>query len=348
MMRIRLAYLLLAASLPIVIFAAVMVVLFDQQQTRSWEAVVQRAANAALNTVDERITTVRIALETLIITRPPVVEWRDEFAEQADRILEQRPDWLALQLTWRGNCIIRTRSGFQVPVPTDNETDAVFRYGEFRVSGILADPARQLEPVVAVSVPVAGENGVEHVLTAYVRAWAVNRALRDQGIAPGWRIAVLDIGNRLIARTLSDNPHDPGIGSEPDRSLLDGLNSGQRHFFATNWLNEDLYVSSAISTMTGWTITLGLPGALVELPARRTLAAVTGGGTLAIGIALGIGWLLARALLSVRWLNAGCCSWNLSRRRANGPLPFWRAPRTASSRWTGTGGSPLSISAPAP
>ena len=87
MMRNRLGYLLLAAALPIVIFAAVMVVLFDQQQTRSWEAVVQRAANAALNTVDERITTVRIALETLIITRPPVVEWRDEFAEQADRAM---------------------------------------------------------------------------------------------------------------------------------------------------------------------------------------------------------------------------------------------------------------------
>ena len=85
MMRIRLAYLLLAASLPIVIFAAVMVVLFDRQQTRSWDAVVQQAADAALNTVDERITTVRIALETLIITGLPLVEWREEFTEHADQ-----------------------------------------------------------------------------------------------------------------------------------------------------------------------------------------------------------------------------------------------------------------------
>ena len=59
--------------------------------------------------------------------------------------------------------------------------------GEARVSGILADPARRSEPVIAVSVPVPGENGIEHVLTAYVRAWTVNRALRDQGITPGWR-----------------------------------------------------------------------------------------------------------------------------------------------------------------
>ena len=82
MMRIRLAYLLLAASLPIVIFAAVMIVLFDRQQTRSWDAVVQQATDAALNTVDERITTVRIALETLIITGQPLAEWREELVQR--------------------------------------------------------------------------------------------------------------------------------------------------------------------------------------------------------------------------------------------------------------------------
>ncbi len=151
--------------------------------------------------------------------------------------------------------------------------------------------------MVAVSVPVQGPFGVDHVLTAYVSAWAINRALRDQGMTPGWRIAVLDTENRLIARTLSDDPYDPGIGGEPDRTLLDGLRSGQSHFFATNSKNENLFVSSAVSTMTGWTVTLGMPGDLVELPAKRTLAAVTGGGTLAVAIALSIGWLLARTLM---------------------------------------------------
>ena len=68
---------------------------------------------------------------------------REEFTGQADRILEQRPDWMALQLTWRGDRIIRTRSGFRVPAPTDQEIDKVFRYGEFRVGGILADPTHQ-------------------------------------------------------------------------------------------------------------------------------------------------------------------------------------------------------------
>ena len=151
----------------------------------------------------------------------------------------------------------------------------------------------------------------------------------------------------MIARTLSDDPHDPVIGSKADRSLLDGLNSDRRHFFATNLLNESLYVSSAVSTMTGWTVALGMPGALVELPARRTLAAVTGGGTLAVGIALGIGWLLARTLMKRQVAERRLLQLEFSRRRANGPPPSWRAPPTASSRLTRTGGSPSSTSAPA-
>src|SRR3954470_10515270 len=99
---------------------------------------------------------------------------------------------------------------------------------------------------------------------------------------PGWRIAVLDADRRLIARTLSEAADDPGIGGEPDPSLLAGLHSGHQHFFATDWPNENLYVASAVSAVTGWTVTLGMPGALVEVSAWRTLAAVTGGGALAV------------------------------------------------------------------
>jgi PAS domain S-box-containing protein len=68
-------------------------------------------------------------------------------------------------------------------------------------------------------------------------------------------------------------------------------------FHATNQLGESLYVASASSPITGWTVALGMPSSLIDLPAQRTLSAVIGGGVLAIGIALGIGWLLARFLM---------------------------------------------------
>lgn len=304
MKRVRLPTMLLAAALPIVLFAAAMTVLFDRQQTRSWEAVMHQATAAARATVDERVTTIRIALETLAISGRSADGRRADFPVQADRVLAMRPDWMALRLSARDGGIeadVR-REGFVFPEAAwsdmaDLEIAAVFRYGETRVSGILADPERIGEPVFAVSVPLFGGDGVERVVTAYVRAWTINQALRDQGVTPGWRIAVLDEDGNLIARTLSEDPRDPGIGGPPDPTLRDGLRSGLRMFHATNRLNENLYVASAISGLTGWTVALGMPAALIDLPAERTLAAVVGGGILAIALALGIGWLLARSLM---------------------------------------------------
>lgn len=304
MKRARLPTMLLAAALPIVLFAAAMTVLFDRQQTRSWEAVMHQATAAARATVDERVTTIRIALETLAISDRSAERRRADFPAQAERMLAMRPDWTALRLSDRdGGTEADVRRGGPDP-PRDAGPDgveaeiaAVFRYGEPRVSGILADPARAEEPVFAVSVPLFGDGGVERVVTAYVRAWTINQALRDQGVSPGWRIAVLDEDGSLVARTLSEDPRDPGIGGPPDATLLDGLRRGLPMFHATNALNESLYVASSVSGLTGWTVALGMPAALVDLPAKRTLSTVVGGGILAVALALGIGWLLARSLM---------------------------------------------------
>ncbi|UEM02647.1 PAS domain-containing protein [Skermanella rosea] len=304
MKRARLPTMLLAAALPIVLFAAAMTVLFDRQQTRSWEAVMHQATAAARATVDERVMTIRITLETLAISGRSADRRRADFPVQAERVLAMRPDWMALRLTLRDGSAeadVR-RDGLEVPrnagaAGVEADIAAVFRYGEPRVSGVLADPARADEPVFAVSVPLFGDDGVERVVTAHVRAWTINQALRDQGISPGWRIAVLDRDGSLVARTLSEDSRDPGIGGPPDATLLDGLRRGLPMFHATNALNEDLYVASSVSGLTGWTVALGMPASLIDLPAKRTLAAVVGGGILAVALALGIGWLLARSLM---------------------------------------------------
>jgi uncharacterized membrane protein len=86
--------------------------------------------------------------------------------------------------------------------------------------------------VVPVSVPVFDGGGVALVLTAHVRAWVVNRALRDQGLAPDWVLAVIDDNQVFLARTLSDDPMDPRLGTPPDPSLIAGLRQGTSFFFS--------------------------------------------------------------------------------------------------------------------
>ena len=73
------------------------------------------------------------------------------------------------------------------------------------------------------TIPVFDGHGVAHILTAYVRAWEINRALRDQGLAPDWVLAIMDDSQRLLARTLSDESRDPLLGTPPDPSVIEGL-----------------------------------------------------------------------------------------------------------------------------
>jgi PAS domain S-box-containing protein len=294
-MRIRLSSLVLATALPLVVFATAMVILFERQQARSLEGVIEQATVAAQRAVEARIDTTRIALETLTISGPLASGDRAAFAEQARRLLDLRPDWMALELAAPGGATRIGRAGFEPPSEGALDVEAVLHYGEPQVSGIIMDPERRVEPVVAVSVPVLGREGVDGVLTAFVRAWAVNRALRDQGVSPGWRLAVVDADGRLVARSLSDDTFDPALGTPLDPSVAEGLRSGERFFFTRASSGAELYTAAASSAATGWTVLVGAPATLVQGLLYRTMAAVVGGGMLAAALAGAIGWSLMRA-----------------------------------------------------
>lgn len=291
----------LAAALPLIVFAATMVVMVGRQQQRSTEELLRQATAAAVRTVDERISITRSALEMFASSRALEMGDRASLADWVRRGLAPRPDWTAMEL--------RDRDGATHIVGREEETGseslaaqlsaeqvhAVFRYGEPRVSGIIADPARLREPVVAISVPVFGQEGISSVLTAYVRAWSFNRLLRDQGLAPGWLIAVLDDEQTYLARTLSDDPLDPLIGTTAQPSVVEGLHRGSEFFFATAISGKRIYTAAAGSALTGWTIILGAPAAPLDAAARQTTFAVAGGGITALALALMLGWILARS-----------------------------------------------------
>ena len=300
-MRLRLSIAAIIAALPLIIFATVMIVVVNRQQQRSVEDLLRQATAAAVRTVDERIAMTRSALEMLATSKTLEVDDHAAFTDRAERALRQRPDWAALELRDRGGAsqvIGRPDDPDARVAPTETGTDeaeAVLRFGEPRVSGIITAPDRRAEAAVAVSIPVFGENGVTHVLTAYVRAWSINRVLRDQGLAPGWVIAVLDDDQHLLARTLSDDPSDPLLGTAADESVGKELKRGSEFFFSRTRKGERVYTAAASSALTGWTVILGAPAAPLDVATQRTTYAVIGGGLAALVLALSLGWSLARS-----------------------------------------------------
>jgi two-component system, sensor histidine kinase len=191
-MRLRLPMVGIVTALPLIVFALAMIVIVNGQQQRSIEDALMQSVSASVRSVDERILAVRSALQMLGASMEETGE--ASIAAQTHRALRRRPDWAALEVRDRDGAArtyLPDGSVSGAPFGADaGQADAVFRYGEPRVGGILVDPENSREPVVPVSIPVFDDRGVAHILTAHVRAWVINRALRDQGVSPNWVLAV--------------------------------------------------------------------------------------------------------------------------------------------------------------
>lgn len=297
-MRLRLLWVALAAALPLVVFGAVMIGIVSRQQQQAIEDSLRQTTAASVRSVDERISASLSSLDILGTSRALEEGEEAALADRLSRALAQRPDWIALQIYERGGGSRVFRSDGTVvtaPAPDVNQVEAVIRYGEPRVGGILIAPELASEPLVPLSVPVLGDGGVTHVLTAYLRAWAVNRALRDQGLPPAWVIAVLDDSQRMLARTLSHGPEDRLLGTLPDPSVLEGMGRGTSFFFSWTRTGERVYAATATSALTGWTVLLGTPATEMEAATRQITLAVAGGGTMALAMAMVLGWFLIRS-----------------------------------------------------
>ena len=248
----------IVTALPLIAFALVMIVIVNGQQQRVMEDMLRQAAFASVRNVDERILAVQSALQMLGASMEEAGD--APVAAQAHRALRQRPDWMALEVRDRDGSARTYLPDGSVsdasagPGSDASRADAVFRYGEPRVGGIIVDPGNDREPAVPVSIPVFDDRGVAHVLTAHVRAWEINRALRDQGLAPGWILEIMDDDQRLLARALHlTSSRDPLLGTLPDPSVIAGLRGGKSFFFSQTLRGAHVYTVTATSTATGWT-----------------------------------------------------------------------------------------------
>ena len=235
-MRLRLPMVGIVTALPLIAFALVMIVFVNGQQQRAMEDMLRQAASASVRNVDERILAVRVLCRC----------WALRWKKQAMRRSRHRriAPCASVRTGWHSKCAIvmgrqeptcrmgpcrtvrRSRLGRQpgrcrVPV----WGTARRRHHRRRKSG-----RKRPGACSARQHPGVRRRGVSHILTAYVRAWVINRALRDQGLAPDWILAIIDDNQRLLARTLSDESKDPLLGTPPDPSVIAGLRGGNPSF----------------------------------------------------------------------------------------------------------------------
>jgi signal transduction histidine kinase/CheY-like chemotaxis protein len=207
--------------------------------------------------------------------------------ELLERAVAARPDWSeAILHDARGRVVMNTSVPPGAPLPPTVE------------SASLEQILRTSQPVIGtlrrghkgtyrfpVRVPVFELRKLRYVLTAVVEPSAFVELLDRQRLPNDWVASIFDAAESRVARS---RRHEEFLGQEASPSLKELMRRGAREGANIGHALEGdrIYTAYTRSTVTGWTVALGFPPAVVEGAAVRSLT-VYGGGIL-LSIALGI------------------------------------------------------------
>ncbi|HYH39821.1 MAG TPA: response regulator [Azospirillum sp.] len=303
-LRSGLLLLLVAALLPVLVFAGWMVARTADAQRAAVEERVRHLAQTLAVAIDRELTGMASALQVLAIT--PRAERGDlpgihSLAVDVLRQIDPRREGLYITLTDRdGQQLLNTRRPFGEPLPRTANVDMVRRVvetGQAQVSdlfpGVVADT-----PLVAVGVPVRRGGAVEQVLAMSIPVEALSGILRRQGLPEGWIAGVWDRRNVVLARSLSPERF---VGSPIRPEVAPLVAHGATGSFRSISLEGiPLFNAWARTGLAGWAVGVGVPLRALNEPLYQSLVTVAVGGALlllvGVAVTLGVGRRLSGAV----------------------------------------------------
>src|ERR1051325_1069612 len=297
--RSHLLILVLAAVLPIVVFSAIMTVVFWREQRHAFEQRFLERARAMAIALDRELDGSIKSLR--VLTESPNLQSGDleSFYEQLQKTLALQTSWsnLILDDAVNGKQLINLRRPYGAPLPPiDKETvAAVWKSGQAYIPPLSKGPVTG-EWATRVMLPVKADGKHRYVLVAVFQSPSWLRFLQSYPIAPDATLTLLDQNGIIIARTLNPDrwigkPASPALFAE-SRKTADGayINQG----LEGQWF----YTGHSRSRISGWTVATGVPQSGVEAVLRGStvfmfLGAIAS-ATLAVVLAIVFGKRIAQ------------------------------------------------------
>jgi signal transduction histidine kinase/CheY-like chemotaxis protein len=315
-LRSHLLLLVLGAVLPVLVFSAVMAVVFWRQQHAAVDQRFLERVRALTIALDREMEGHIRGLEVLAQSFALQAGDLRAFTGQAQRIRAEQIDWDAVSLMDpRGVPLMNTRVPFGTPLPKRLIGDAL-------VARAVATGRPVVTPLIrsaitgrfttGIIVPVRRDGTVQYLLRVAIEPRIWLDLFGQYPMAPGATITVLDQDGLIIARTL--NP-EQWIGRPPSPALAQRARSASEGTFRNPGGLEGraFYSAFSRSAVAGWTVATGVPADIVNAELRAAVTAMTAGATLvtalAVGLAIFIGRRIAAPVValadSVRRFGAG-------------------------------------------
>jgi signal transduction histidine kinase/ActR/RegA family two-component response regulator len=286
-LRVVLAGLAVAIVVPVGLVAALIVLGSWRQQMDNVDRQNVETARAISIAIDQEIQNTITALNLIAALEIFDTTATTGFEELARRLVPSEPGWHALLLADQdGEPLLNTAAVPGEPLPDLDWARQTLETGEPAVSNILKRPDGSGYFVIA-SVPVIRDGDMRYVLGAQVRTDAFTRVLGRQHVSRNGVITLLDRNKLILARTRNQEKY---IGNPPTA----GFRAAAERMSEGAWREEMLlegvpaYAALSRSTVTGWTIGVGLPASEIDGPMRRSLWALLAVALIALGAAAGL------------------------------------------------------------
>ena len=301
-MKIRsyLALMVGAILVPVIAFSAITLNLLLNAEREAALKGVREMARISLVSIDRELTNTQSALRMLSISSHLS---NGEFAQFYDKAkyADQFGDTFTALLDEQGALVLTTSVPYGAPLPPTTALERVTRVldsGQWQVSNLVRAAVTR-QNMVLVDVPVTTASGRRYVLSQGYNIEHFNHVLRQVNAPPSWLAGVYDRNGLTIAKTDGDGGGNSGSAKPVLRDAILNKTVG----VIRNASDQDvrLYTVLERSSLSGWTVAVGVPEAEIEAVARRALTLSLLGLVAALVCAGATAWLFARRIsMSIR------------------------------------------------
>ncbi len=264
--RVRLMLLVSAIIIPVVLFAGVLLTVFQKNEHARMQEAVFDVVRRASTIIDREIAEMTATLEVLA-TAPSLINGDFEaFDRQARVVLKSRGRYVSMR-DLQGQQIVNSNLPFGTALPI--ATDPILLANDARVisTGTICYTdvfigTTVKNPLVSVGVPIRRDGDVAYVLSLTIDPARLASMLADTA-PPDWTIALVDRRDRIIARS---RQHDLFINKEATHSYRTNATGESGSYVGVTLEGVEVLTGYLRSPVTGWRVAAGAPMAIVKEP----------------------------------------------------------------------------------
>ncbi|MBI2359528.1 MAG: PAS domain-containing protein [Deltaproteobacteria bacterium] len=295
-LRSHLILLVGATTIPLLVFAVAMIVLFARNERAALEDSVKDTARALMLATDAELDNSVKTLEALATSDYLDAPDLERFYRRVQRVLPTQRGWKTIILhDLSGNQLFNLLRPFAQPWQGRlAEADSFHKVLQTKKPAIINYTMGPLAgPSVGVRVPVLREGRVRYVLSAVIEPRLFADFLLKQKLPSDWVAAVYDQQKTILHRT-HDSDNWVGKRADPLISQADP-HATESWLKGSSRVDPSSYAAVSQSPLTGWSVAVFVRAAVVNAPLRRSVlyTVAVGAALLAVGVTLA--WVVSQS-----------------------------------------------------